>query len=125
MFFKRFGNILLTFLLVILCLTACKGQSISKNDPVYKSGELIKGFASARVDRDGDKLLAYYDESVKSYDADSSVYFGYEAIKSILLGDFKRGVLDVKINSFFVSDDGRFAATVGTFGEWKGAGPDD
>jgi hypothetical protein len=57
MFFKKLENLALTFLLVALLLTACKEQSINVNDPVYKTGELLKGFASAWSDRDGDKLV--------------------------------------------------------------------
>ena len=121
MFFKRLENIALTLLLVTLLLTACKQQSINVNDPVYKTGELLKGFASAWSDRDGDKLLSYYSKSVKSYDATSQgLYYDYTAIASVLHWDIPNGVFDVKILSFFVSDDGRFAATVGTFGELKG-----
>ena len=81
--------------------------------------ERVKGFAAAWAARDPDKLITYYSEDVRSYDALPTLdtAYTYSTIDSVLHQVYIHGIFDVKVDSFFVSDDGRFAATLGTFAE--------
>jgi ketosteroid isomerase-like protein len=85
-------------------------------NPVSKTVDIVKGFAAAWNAYDPDRLLSYYSKDVKSFDATSGgIYYDYLTIDNVLHHDWINGQIAVKIASFFVSGDGHFAATVGTF----------
>jgi len=92
-------------------------------DPILGTGQLIKGYAAAWAAGDPDELLSFYAKDIKSYDATAyGLTFSYFTIDDVLHGDYVNGVFDVKINSFFVSEDGRFATAVGTFTQKNSTG---
>lgn len=91
--------------------------------PILATDKLIEGFAAAWAAHNPDELISYYSEDVKSYDATSGgVYYDYLTINDVLHHDYVNGAFDVRISSFFVSDDDRFAATVGTFAQKDSSG---
>jgi hypothetical protein len=92
-------------------------------DPILETEKLMKGFAAAWAAHASDELLSYYSQNVKSYDATAyGQISNYSEINHVLHGAYLNGAFDVKIVSFFVSEDGRFAATVGTFAEKDSSG---
>jgi ketosteroid isomerase-like protein len=112
----------LTFGIIFILLAACNAPFLTA-DPLAAAQKLVKGFASAWETHDPDKLLSYYSEDVKSYDATSGgVAYDYPTIDDVLHHNWENGNFDVKISSFFVSGDGNFAATLGTYAtkNWGG-----
>ncbi len=77
---------------------------------------LAKAFASAWEARDPVKLLSFYSHDVKIYDAlGQGQLTDYLTIQDVLSTELVKGVFSVKFNSYFISDDARFAVMVGTF----------
>jgi ketosteroid isomerase-like protein len=123
MFYQKPAKHSLTFVMIILLLAACSTRVTTHGGPVLETKKLVKGFAAAWASHDPDKLLSYYSENVKSYDATAyGMTFDYSTLNNVLHSDYLNGAFDVKIASFLVSGDGRFAATVGTFAEKDGSG---
>jgi ketosteroid isomerase-like protein len=115
----RLTRCVFAFALVVSLLSACKNTA----NPVARTEKLIRAFAAAWDGRDADKLLAYYSEEVKSYDATAyGMWFDYALIDDVLHSYFLNGEIKVDISSFFVSDDGRYAATFGTYAEKDASG---
>jgi ketosteroid isomerase-like protein len=87
-------------------------------DPVARTAALVEGFAAAWAADDPEALSAYYADEVLSYDATAGgVAFDKTTIDNVLQHHWAQGRFQVALNSFFVSPDGRFAATIGTFSE--------
>lgn len=84
---------------------------------------LVKAFAATWDARDPQKLLAFYSPGVKSYDAAGKGQgIDYQAIQGVLNTELVNGVFSVKFDSFFISDDARFAVMIGTFTQQVGGG---
>ncbi len=85
---------------------------------VAQTEATMKEFLSAWASYDPDKISAFYADDVKSYDATAGgVPFSKGDIIGVLHSGHLKSDFDVKLNSFFVSDDGHFAATIGAFTE--------
>jgi ketosteroid isomerase-like protein len=97
--------------------------TLTPTPSVTATDQLIKGFAAAWAADDPDRLLSYYSTDVKSYDSTSGgLIYGYWTIDSVLHLDWANGAFVVNIPSYFVSYDGRFAATLGTFSQKDSSG---
>ena len=83
---------------------------------------MVEAFAAAWSGEDPDALSAFYADEVRSYDAEAGVAFNKATIDSVLHGLWVRGAFAVALTSYFVSSDGRFAATLGTFSEQDESG---
>ena len=84
---------------------------------------LVKAFAAAWDARDPQKLLSFYSHDLRSYDATGNgQFFDYLTIQGVLNSEFANGAFSVKFNSFFISDDARFAVMIGTFTQSIGGG---
>jgi ketosteroid isomerase-like protein len=120
---RTLSNRLLIFGIVLLLLAACGQPAHPPTPSVPGTVKLVKGFAAAWDAGDADQLLSYYSQDVKSYDATSGgVFYGYSTVDDVLHHDWINGSFIVNIASFFVSHDGRFAATVGTFSQKDSSG---
>jgi lysophospholipase L1-like esterase/ketosteroid isomerase-like protein len=79
--------------------------------------DLVQAFATAWGSQDPDQVMPFYSNDIEAYDA--SMYgqvFDYSEVESVLTGDpYQRDRFVWEMDSFFVSDDGRFAALIGTF----------
>ena len=92
-------------------------------DPVVRTAAVVEGFAAAWAAEDPDALSAFYADGVRSYDATAGgAAYNKSTIDSVLHGMWVRGAFEVALTSYFVSSDGRFAATLGTFSEQDESG---
>ena len=92
-------------------------------DPVERTGSLVEAFSAAWDAKDPDVLSSMYADEVKSYDAtEGGVPVNKAVIDSVLHGAYMQGRFDVALTSYFVSGDGRFAATLGTFSSQDDSG---
>jgi hypothetical protein len=91
--------------------------------PALASADLMRGYIAALDALKTDKLVAYYSKDVAVHDADSgSITFNISTVNTAFRSYLANGTFLWKLNSFFVSADGRFAATLGSFSEKDGTG---
>ena len=110
-------GLLLVLLLAAACNTARSDTLISQNTKV------MKGFTAAWNDLDPDNLLSFYAKDVKSLDATAyGMVFSYTMISDVLHSIASSHAFAVSLPYFFVSEDGRHAAAVGTFSELQLSG---
>jgi ketosteroid isomerase-like protein len=97
--------------------------SITVPNSVAETEAIVKEFLVAWDAHDPDKLSSFYAEDVMSFDATAgSESFNKGTIDGVLHSSYVNGAFGVKLNSFFVSDDGRFAASIGIFSEKDDSG---
>jgi len=95
----------------------------TESDPVVRTAAVVEAFAAAWAAEDPDALSAFYADELRSYDATAGgAAFDKSTIDSVLHGMWVRGAFEVALTSYFVSSDGRFAATLGTFSEQDESG---
>jgi ketosteroid isomerase-like protein len=95
----------------------------TEQDPAQQTTALVEAFMAAWDSHDPDEISSFYADDVSSYDATAGgVPFTKDDIDGVLFGPYGRGAFDVVLTSYFVSPDGRFAATLGTFAQQDGSG---
>jgi ketosteroid isomerase-like protein len=97
-------------------LVACAPQATPS--PAIKTVELVRGFLAAYDARDAEKLITYYSQDARAYDAgfpETAYYFS--DIENVFRYNFAQGGFSFTNISFFTSDDGNFAALLGIYSE--------
>lgn len=101
-------------LLTVSALVAACGTG--PTDPATRTAERVEAFAAAWAGDDPDALSAFYADEVRSYDATApGASFGKDTIDGVLRSQWAQDDFEAAITSYFVSPDGSFAATLGTF----------
>ncbi|HVP21333.1 MAG TPA: nuclear transport factor 2 family protein [Anaerolineaceae bacterium] len=99
-------------------------------NPVPGTVALVKGWFAAFAAHNPDQIVSFYSKDIQEYDATfaSNSYMNYSAIDGFYHVEYMTGSFnlnpDSSKTSFFVSDDGRFVATLSIWTDVEGSKPD-
>lgn len=85
--------------------------------------QYMEDFGKAWASRNPDEILPYYSENVSVFDSGSyHVNMGYAIVRDVVSTFVKSGRLLFEMDSFFITEDGRFSAFIGTLSFKQGDG---
>ena len=105
-------------LIILLLLPACSQANGAQNPAQTEA--IVKAYIAAYENKDPaayqvvfDKDAIYLDVGSPSSRSTGAMYV--RNLSTIIATEFKTGVFDVKLTSYFVSDDGRYATLLGAY----------